>query len=169
MNEQSLYLLTKLSFLKTTIKVAFKTTLNLSVQKFETLDCMSGGISQQNVSLQNSDKGQIFYRSSQTCSRIRRLFSRLVVTMLKKDCPISGFLDLTTKYFLPLLHYTDIVPPSTDLVPPSINNYCPILTHYHQVSIITALYRSSTTKYQQVSPHTDQVPSSINQYCLLLT
>ena len=54
----------------------------------------------------------------------------LIVTMLKKpqNCPISDFFDLTLKYFLLLLHYTDQVPPSTDSVPPSTNQYCPILT-----------------------------------------
>ena len=33
--------------------------------------------------LQKSDKGQILYWSSQTCTRVRRLFGCLVVTMLK--------------------------------------------------------------------------------------
>ena len=57
--------------------------------------------------LQESDKGQIFYWSIQTCSSIRLLFfdCRLIVTMLKKtqNCPISDFFNLTPKYFLPLL------------------------------------------------------------------
>ena len=46
-----------------------------------------------------------------------------IVTMLKKpqNCPISDFFDLTPKYFLPLLPFTDLVPPSTDPVPPSTN------------------------------------------------
>ena len=157
MNEQSLYLLTKLSFLKTTIKVTFKTTLNLSVQKFETLDCMSGGKSQQNVSLQNSDKGQIFYWSSQTCSKIRQLFGRLVVTMLKKTALFQAFWTWQPNTFCPYC-LTALVPPSTDPVPPSTNQYGPILTQYHHVLTITALCWYSSTKYQQVSPHTDPVP-----------
>ena len=50
-----------------------------------------------------------------------------IVTMLKKtqNCPISDFFDLTPKYFLPLMPYTDLVPPSTDPVPPSSNQYRP--------------------------------------------
>ena len=94
-----------------------------------------------------------------------------IVTMLKKpqNCPISDFFDLTPKYFLPLLPYTDLVPPSTDPVPPSTNQYRPILTQYHHGSTITALYWSIATMYQQVEPHTDPVPSCINQYRLLLT
>ena len=53
-----------------------------------------------------------------------------IVTMLKKpqNCPISDFFNLTPKYFLPLLPYTDPVPLSTDPVPPIINHYRPILT-----------------------------------------
>ena len=94
-----------------------------------------------------------------------------IVTMLKKpqNCPISDFFNLTPKYFLPLLPYTDLVPPSTDPVPPSTNQYRPILTQYHHGSTITALYWSIATMYQQVEPHTDPVPSCINQYRLLLT
>ena len=61
-----------------------------------------------------------------------------------------------------------------------------LMTWYHQVSTITALYWSGTTKYQQVltqyhqiwtstkkyqpvPTYTDPVPSCINQYRLLLT
>ena len=64
-----------------------------------------------------------------------------IVTMLKKpqNCPISDFFDLTPKYFLPLLPYTDLLPSSTDPVPPSTNQYRPILTQYHHGSTITAL------------------------------
>ena len=107
--------------------------------------------------LQESDKGQIFYWSIQTYSRIRLLIDWSIVTMLKKpqNCPISDFFDLTTKYFLPLLPYTDPVLPNT-------KQYRPKLTQYHHVSTITTLYWSSTTKYQQVSPPTDPVPSCIN-------
>ena len=65
-----------------------------------------------------------------------------LLTMLKKprNRPISDFFDLTPKYFLVFLHYTDLVPPSTDPVPPSTNQYRPILTQYHHGSTITALY-----------------------------
>ena len=45
-----------------------------------------------------------------------------------------------TEYFLPLLPYTDLVPPSTDPVPPSTIQYHSILTQYHQVSTSTNLY-----------------------------
>ena len=66
----------------------------------------------------------------------------LIVTMLKKpqNCPILDFFDLTRKYFLPLLPYTVLVPPSTDPVPPSTNQYRPKLTQYHHVSTITDLF-----------------------------
>ena len=137
--------------------------------------------------LQESDKGQIFYWSIQTCTRIRLLFDRSIAIMLKKpqNCPISDFFDLTPKYFLPLLPYTDLVPPSTDPVPPSTNQYrpkltqchhvstitalywsstSPILTQYHQVSTSTAFYWTSTIIYQPVPHHTDPVPPSVNQY-----
>ena len=124
------------------------------------------------VKLQESDKGQIFYWSIQTCSRIRLLFDWLsIVTMLKKpqNCPISDFFNLTPKYFLPLLPYTDLVPPSTDPVPPSTNQYRPILTHYHHKPTSTAQYCPSTTKYQPTPPHTDPLPPQTNQYCPILT
>ena len=56
--------------------------------------------------LQESDKGQIFYWSIQTCSRIRRLFDWLIVdchhAQKTRNCPISDFSDRTPKYFLPL-------------------------------------------------------------------
>ena len=37
--------------------------------------------------------------------------------------PNSDLFNLTPKYFLPLLHFKDLVPPSTDPVPPSTNQY----------------------------------------------
>ena len=60
-----------------------------------------------------------------------------IVTMLKKpqNCPISDFFNLTPKYFLPLLSYTDLVPPSTDPVPPSTKQYRPLLTNCHPLLI----------------------------------
>ena len=74
-----------------------------------------------------------------------------IVTMLKKpqNCPISDFFDLTPKYFLPLLPYTDLVPPSTDPVPPSTNQYRSILTQYHQ--------------WSKSLPYTDPLPPSTNK------
>ena len=111
----------------------------------------------ENCLLQKSDKGKIFYWSSQTCTRVSRLFGWLVVTIRKKtqNCPI------TPKYFLP---FTDLVPASTDPVPPSTNQYRPILTQYHHVSTITAFYWPISTKYQPVPPYTNPVSPSINHY-----
>ena len=54
--------------------------------------------------------------------------------------PSLRLFNLTSKYFLPLLPYTDLVPPSTDPVPSFINQYRSILTRYHQVSTSTNLY-----------------------------
>ena len=71
--------------------------------------------------LQECDKGQIFYWSIQTCSRIMRLFVDCHHAQKPKNRPLSDFFDLTPKNFLPLLPYTDLVPPSTDPVPPSTN------------------------------------------------
>ena len=51
-------------------------------------------------------------------------------------CPISDLFNLTPKYFLPLLPYTDLVPPSTDPVQPSTNQYRPILTQYRPNTIM---------------------------------
>ena len=61
--------------------------------------------------------------------------------MLKKpqDCPVSDFFDLTPKYFLLLLLYTDLVPPSTDPVPPSTSQYHPRLTWYQPVPTYTVV------------------------------
>ena len=141
--------------------------------------------------LQKSDKGQVFYWSSQTSTR----FSRLVVTMLKKpqNCPISDFFILTPKYFLPycliltwnrllLTQYHQVpnstwpstityqpVPPYTDPLPPRTNQDRPILTHFHHVPTNTAPYWPSITKYQPTPPHTDPLPPQTNQYCPILT
>ena len=62
-----------------------------------------------------------------------------------------------TQILLPILPYTDLVPPSTNPVPPSTKQYCPILTQYHHGSTITAFYWSIATMYQQVEPHRDPV------------
>ena len=139
--------------------------------------------------LQKSDKGQVFYWSSQTSTR----FSRLVVTMLKKpqNCPISDFFILTPKYFLPycliltwnrLLLYHQVpnstwpstityqpVPPYTDPLPPRTNQDRPILTHFHQVPTNTAPYWPSITKYQPTPPHTDPLLPQTNQHRSILT
>ena len=90
--------------------------------------------------------------------------------MLKKPqkCPISDFFDLTPKYFLVFLYYTDLVPPSNDPVPPSTNQYRPILIQYYQVQPSTAPYWPSTIIYQPVPLHTDPVPPSISQCQLIL-
>ena len=96
-----------------------------------------------------------------------------------ENCPISDFFDLTPKYFLPLLPYTDLAPPSTDPVPTSTNQYRPkltimyeplppstdpvtssanrnrlLLTQYHHISTSTTPYWPSTTKYQPVPTYT---------------
>ena len=120
--------------------------------------------------LQKSDKGQVFYWSSQTSTR----FSRLVVTMLKKpqNCPISDFFILTPKYFLPycliltwnrlLLTQYHQVPTGTDPVPSLINHHRLILIHFHHVPTSRAPYWPSTIMYQPLPPSTDPVPSYIN-------
>ena len=54
--------------------------------------------------------------------------------------PISDLFNLTPKYFLLLLPYTDLVPRSTDPVPPSTNQYRPLLIQYHQVPTSIAPY-----------------------------
>ena len=46
--------------------------------------------------------------------------------------------------------------------------YCPLLTHHHQVPNITTLNWPSSTKYQPVLSYADTVPSSINQCCLIM-
>ena len=88
-----------------------------------------------------------------------------LLTMLKKpqNCPISDFFDLTPKYFLVFLHYTDLVPPSTDPVPPSTNQYCPKPTQYHQVPLNCASYCPSFTNTKQYCPiqtHYHQIPTN---------
>ena len=83
--------------------------------------------------LQKSDKGQIIYWSSQTCSRIRRLFVRCL-------SPCSKTWKLP--YFRPFQPDTQILSALTALYWPS-----------------TAFYWPSTTKHQPVLTHTDPVPS----------
>ena len=76
------------------------------------------------------------------------------------------------KYFLPLLPYTDLVPPSTDPEPPSTNQYRPILTQHHPVSTITTLYCPSTiiynNHYRPITYHQyHHASTSINWECCL--
>ena len=96
-----------------------------------------------------------------------------------ENCPFSDLFNLTLKYFLPLLHYNDLVPSSSDPAPPSTNQYRPILTQHHQIVTSTAQYYHVSTSstsywpsdiiYQPVLPYTDPAPPSNNQYRLLLT
>ena len=69
--------------------------------------------------LQKSDKGQVFYWSSQTSTR----FSRLVVTthhaQKASKLPYFRLFHPDTQILSTLLPYTDLEPPSTDPVPPS--------------------------------------------------
>ena len=86
------------------------------------------------------------------------MFVHSAVTMLKKtqNYPFSDFFNLTPKYILPLLPYTDClllttkyrpVLASTDPVLSYINQHHPKLTHYHQVS--TNKYCTILTQYHQ--------------------
>ena len=87
------------------------------------------------IFLQKSDKSQIFYWSSQTalgsgsCS-----IDGLSPCSKTWKRPYFRHFQPDTEYFLPLLPYTDLVPPSIDPVPPSTNLYRRILTQYHHVS-----------------------------------
>ena len=83
--------------------------------------------------LQESDKGQIFYWSIQTCSRIRLLF----------DCDHA---QKTSK-----LPYFRLFRPDTQILSALTALYWPS----------NAFYWPSTTKYQPVPPFTDSVPSYI--------
>ena len=92
--------------------------------------------------LQESDKSQIFYWSSQTCSRIRQLIDCRLLTMLK---------NLKTALFQTFSTWHRILSAFTALYWPS-----------------TFFYWPSTTKYHPVPPYTDPVPSWINHYRLIL-
>ena len=84
--------------------------------------------------LHKSDKGQIFHWSSQTALGSGGcLFVDCHHAQKPENCPISDLFNLTPKYVLALLPFTDLVPPSTDPVPPSTNQYRPKLTQYHHV------------------------------------
>ena len=122
--------------------------------------------------LQESDKGQIFYWSIQTCSRIRLLFdcdyaqktSKLPYFRLFQ--PVTQILSALTaltwpSYRLLLTQYHQI-PTSTALYWPSTIMYHPLLLHYHQVLTSIAPFWPSTIVYQPVPPSTDPAPSYIN-------
>ena len=136
--------------------------------------------------LQESDKSQIFYWSSQTCNRIRQLIDWCMgglLTMLKNlktalfqtfstwHRILSAFTALywpSTAFYWPSTTKYQPVPPHTDPVPSWINHYRLILIQCHQVPTSRATYWPSTIMYQPVSPSSDPVPPSTEQYRLLL-
>ena len=133
--------------------------------------------------LQESDKSQIFYWSSQTCTRIRQLMGGLL-TMLKNlktalfqtfstwHRILSALTALywpSTAFYWPSTTKYQPVPPSTDPVPSCISYYCPLLIQYHQISTSIATYWPSAIIYQPVPPSTDPVTPSTNRNRLLLT
>ena len=133
--------------------------------------------------LQESDKSQISYWSSQTCTRIRRLIDCRWLTMLKNlktalfqtfstwHRILSAFTALywpSTAFYWPSTTKYQPVPPYTDPVPSWINHYRLILIQCHQVPTSRATYWPSTIMYQPVSPSSDPVPPSTEQYRLLL-
>ena len=136
--------------------------------------------------LQESDKSQIFYWSSQTCSRIRQLIDWSMdglLTMLKNlktalfqtfstwHRILSAFTALywpSTAFYWPSTTKYQPVPPYNDPVPSWINHYRLILIQCHQVPTSRATYWPSTIMYQPVSPSSDPVPPSTEQYRLLL-
>ena len=102
--------------------------------------------------LQKSDKGQIFYWSSQTAlGPGGRLFVRCTTV------PTS------TAPYWPSTIMSQPVSPSSDPVPPSTDRYRLLLSQYHHISTSTAPYWPSTTKYQSIPIYTDPVSSYINQ------
>ena len=137
------------------------------------------------IFLQESDKSQIFYWSSQTAlgSGGCFLFDWLIVTMLKNlktalfqtfstwHRILSAFTALywpSTAFYWPSTTKYQPVPPYTDPVPSWINHYRLILIQCHQVPTSRATYWPSTIMYQPVSPSSDPVPPSTEQYRLLL-
>ena len=132
--------------------------------------------------LQESDKGQIFYWSIQTCSRIRRLIDWLspcsknlktaLFQTLRPDTQILSALTAlywpSTAFYWPSTTKYQPVPSYTDPVPSGIKHHCLILIHCHQVLTSRAPYWPITIMDQPVSPTSDPVPPSTDQYCLLL-
>ena len=130
---------------------------------------------------------EIFYWSSQTCTRVRLLFGWLFgwMSACSKTSKLSYFRlfqpdtqilsALTALYWPSAAFYWPSttkyqpVPPSTDPVPSCINYYRPLLIQYHQVSTSIATYWPSAIIYQPVPPSTDPVTPSTNRNRLLLT
>ena len=110
-------------------------------------------------------RGQFFYWSSQTCTRVRGLFVRL--------SPCSKTWKLP--YFRPFQPDTQILSALTALYWPSTAFYWPSTTKYQPVPPYTdpvppniAPYWPSTIVYQPVPLNTDPVLPSVNQYQLML-
>ena len=131
--------------------------------------------------LQESDKSQIFYWSSQTalgsggCRRwltmLKNLKTALFQTFSTWHRILSAFTALywpSTAFYWPSTTKYQPVPPYTDPVPSWINHYRLILIQCHQVPTSRATYWPSTIMYQPVSPSSDPVPPSTEQYRLLL-
>ena len=114
--------------------------------------------------MQEYDKGQIFYWSIQTCSRIMLLFDRSV-------SPSSDSVPPSTDRYCLLLNQYHHIPTSTAPYWPSTTKYQSIptytdpvssyinqcrlpLTQYRQVPTSTTPYWPGTTKYQPVSTYT---------------
>ena len=100
-----------------------------------------------NVLLQESDKGQTFYWSIQTCSSIMQLFDRLIDRLwpCSKNLKTALFQTFSTWH------------------PNTFCPYCFILTQYHQVPTSTVLYWPSTIVHQTLPTYTDPLPPSTNK------
>ena len=137
--------------------------------------------------LQKSDKGQVFYLSSQTCTRIWGLFDWLIDWLppcsktwklpyfrcFQPDTQILSALTAlywpsTASHWLSTTKYQPVLP-YTDPAPSCINHYRPLLILYHQILTSIAPYWPSTIMYQPVPPSTDVEPPSINNYRPILT
>ena len=123
--------------------------------------------------LQESGKGQVFYWSIQTCSRIMRLIDWLInwlwpcsktsklpyFRLFRPDTQILSALTAlywpSTAFYWPNTTKCQPVPPFTDPIPSCINHYRPLLIQYHQAPTSIAPYLP--------------LPFGINQYRLLLT
>ena len=94
--------------------------------------------------LQKSDKGQIFYWKSQTCTRIMRLFdSRLSPCSKTWKLPYFRPFQPDTQILSTLTAFTDLVQPSTDPVPPSTNQIVWWLVLYSMNTIHDLVYQKS--------------------------
>ena len=138
------------------------------------------------IILQESDKSQIFYWSSQTAlgsgswlsivdgllTMLKNLKTALFQTFSTWHRILSALTALywpSTAFYWPSTTKYQPVPPSTDPVPSCINYYRPLLIQYHQVSTSIATYWPSAIIYQPVPPSTDPVTPSTNRNRLLLT